>query len=72
MQIMRFPSYKGRYNILIIYHILFVIIPIERCKNVSMIKEWLGVDTEIKVQREGTYYFCEEIEEQSGNQLIKI
>jgi len=28
-----------------------------------MIKEWLGVDTAFKVQREGKYYFCDTIEE---------
>jgi hypothetical protein len=28
-----------------------------------MIKEWLGVDTAFKVQREGAYWFCEEIQE---------
>jgi hypothetical protein len=28
-----------------------------------MIKEWLGVDTAFKVQREGTYWFCELVEE---------
>ena len=44
-------------------YLIHAIIPIERCRNVNMIKEWLGVDTAFKVQREGTYYFCEEIEE---------
>jgi len=34
-----------------------------------MIKEWLGVDTAFKVQREGTYWFCEEIEEAIWEQI---
>ena len=45
------------------------IIPIERCKNVNMIKEWLGVDTAFKVQREGSYWFCETIEDINWEQI---
>jgi len=61
---MRFPSYKRPIQYINnIPYIIHAIIPIERCKNVSMIKEWLGVDTAFKVQREGVYYFCETIED---------
>jgi len=61
---MIFPSYKRPIQYINnIPYLIHAIIPIERCKNVSMIKEWLGVDTAFKVQREGVYYFCETIEE---------
>ena len=46
---MRFPSYKRPIQYINnIPYIIHAIIPIERCKNVSMIKEWLGVDTRLK------------------------
>lgn len=61
---MIFPSHrrKARYinNNLYIIH---AVIPIDRVKSAPLIKEWLGVDTAFKVQREGTYWFCEEIKE---------
>jgi hypothetical protein len=44
-------------------YLICAIIPIENCKNVSLIKEWLGADTAFKVQREGKYWFCETIQE---------
>ena len=34
-----------------------------------MIKEWLGVDTAFKVQREGSYWFCETIEDVNWEQI---
>lgn len=61
---MVFPSYKRPIQYINnTPYIIHAIIPIERCKNVSMIKEWLGVDTAFKVQREGNYWFCETIED---------
>jgi len=67
---MRFPSYKRpiRY-INNTPYLIHAIIPIERCKNVKMIKEWLGVDTAFKVQREGSYWFCETIQEINWEQV---
>ena len=61
---MIFPSHrrKARYindNLYIIH----AVIPIDRVKSAPLIKEWLGVDTAFKVQREGTYCFCELVEE---------
>jgi len=68
---MVFPSHrrKARYinNNLYIIH---AVIPIERVKNATMIKEWLGVDTAFKVQREGTYWFCELVEEPEWEDII--
>jgi hypothetical protein len=67
---MIFPSHrrKARYinNNLYIIH---AVIPIDRCKNVNMIKEWLGVDTAFKVQREGAYWFCELVEEPEWEEI---
>lgn len=61
---MVFPSYKRPIQYINnTPYVIHAIIPIERCKNVSMIKEWLGVDTAFKVQREGNYWFCETIED---------
>ena len=60
---MIFPSYKR--PIEYINHTPYVvhaIIPVERCKNVNMIKEWLGVDTTFKVKNRD-FWFCEEIQE---------
>ena len=44
-------------------YIIHAVIPIDRVKSAPLIKEWLGVDTAFKVQREGTYWFCELVEE---------
>lgn len=60
---MIFPSYKR--PIEYINHTPYVvhaIIPVERCKNVNMIKEWLGVDTAFKVKNRD-FWFCDEIKE---------
>jgi hypothetical protein len=61
---MIFPSNKrkARYINKKLY-LIHGVIPIDRVKNAIMIKEWLGVDTAFKVQREGAYWFCEEIQE---------
>ena len=61
---MRFPSNKrkARYINKQLY-LVHAVMPIDRVKNPTMIKEWLGVDTAFKVQREGTYWFCELVEE---------
>ena len=61
---MIFPSNKrkARYINKKLY-LIHGVIPIDRVKNATMIKEWLGVDTAFKVQREGAYWFCELVEE---------
>ena len=61
---MIFPSHrrKARYINDSLY-IIHAVIPIDRVKSAPLIKEWLGVDTAFKVQREGTYWFCELVEE---------
>jgi len=61
---MIFPSYKRPIEYINrIPYIVHAMIPIDRCKNVPAIKEWLGVDTAFKVHSKGTYWFCEEIKE---------
>ena len=60
---MIYPSYKRPIEyIMNDPYLVYAKIPIDRVKNVLLIKEWLGVDTAFKVQREGTYWFCESIE----------
>ena len=67
---MRFPSYKRPIQYINnTPYLIHAIIPIDRCKNVPLIKEWLGVDTAFKVNREGTYYFCETIEDANWEQI---
>ena len=61
---MVFPSYKRPIEYInkkpfLIHSIMHI----DRVKNATMVKEWLGVDTAFKVQREGTYWFCELVEE---------
>ena len=67
---MRFPSYKRpiRY-INNTPYIVHAIIPIDRVKDATLIKQWLGVDTAFKVQREGTYWFCELVEEPEWEEI---
>ena len=60
----RFPSYKR--PIQYINHtpyIVYAVYPIERVKNAPAIKEWLGVTTAFKDNRNGQYIFCEQIED---------
>jgi hypothetical protein len=67
---MIFPSNKrkARYINENLY-IVHAVISIDRVKNPTMIKEWLGVDTTFKVQREGTYWFCELVEEPEWEEI---
>lgn len=37
--------------------------PVNRIKDVNLVKEWLGVDQVFKSHRDGTYLFCELIKE---------
>lgn len=61
---MVFPSYKRPIEYINKKPFLIhSIMPIDRVRNANMVKEWLGVDTTFKVQREGTYWFCELVEE---------
>lgn len=60
----RFPSYKRPIE----YvngnaYLVHAVYPIVSVRNPSLVKEWLGVDTAFKVNRDGTYWFCEEIQE---------
>ena len=67
---MIFPSYKR--PIEYINHrpyLIHAIIPIERIRDAKLVKEWLGVDTAFKVQREGNYWFCEIIEDIKWEQV---
>ena len=55
---MRFPSYKRPIQYINnTPYVIHAIIPIERCKNVSMIKEWLGVDTLLRFKEKETIGF---------------
>ena len=36
--------------------------PIERCRDVPTIKQWLGCDA-FKVNSKGEYWFCDEIQD---------
>ena len=38
-------------------------IPIERVSNVDDVKRYLGSDVAFKVNKEGVFYFCSEIQE---------
>lgn len=44
-------------------YLIYAIIPIERLKHTTDMKNYLGCKTAFKNIREGVYYFCEEIEE---------
>ena len=51
-------------------YIIHAVMPIDRVKNATMIKEWLGVDTAFKVNKEGAYWFCELVEEPEWEEII--
>jgi hypothetical protein len=64
MNKMRYPSYKRPIEYINNKaYLIHAIYPIDRVKDANGIKEWLGVDTAFKSNRNGTYIFCEEIEE---------
>lgn len=66
---MIFPSYKR--PIEYINHrpyLIHAIIPIERIRDATLVKEWLGVDTAFKVKNTD-YWFCEEIQEANWEQI---
>ena len=44
-------------------YIVHATYPIDKIKDVSLVKEWLGVDSTFKDNRNGVYIFCEEIED---------
>ena len=65
---MVFPSYKRPIEYINKKpFLLHAIMHIDRVKNATMVKEWLGVDTVFKVHSKGVYYFCEEIKEQRAD-----
>ena len=61
---MRYPSYKRPIervnNKLYVIHAEY---EQHKVKNVSMVKEWMGVDTVFRQHSKGTYIFCEEIKD---------
>jgi len=68
---MRFPLYKRpieRINNKL--YIIYAIYPIERCRDVPTIKQWLGCDTAFKVNSKGEFWFCEEIEDIDWEDVI--
>jgi len=66
----RFPSYKRPIDYINnTPYLIHAVYPIDRVKNAPMIKEWLGVDTAFKSNRDGTYIFCEEIKEANWEQI---
>ena len=60
----RFPSYKRpiQYinNTPYLVHAVYDIVSV---RDAKMVKQWLGVDTAFKDNRQGKYIFCELIEE---------
>ena len=67
---MVFPSYKRPIEYInkkpfLIHSIMHI----DRVKNATMVKEWLGVDTVFKVHSKGVYYFCEEIKEPEWEEI---
>lgn len=60
----RFPSYKRPIQYINnVPYLVHAIYPIVSIKDANLVKEWLGVDTAFKSNRDGTYIFCEEIKE---------
>lgn len=60
----RFPSYKRPIQYINnTPYLVHAIYPIVQITNAKLVKEWLGVDTAFKDNRNGNYIFCEEIQE---------
>jgi len=60
----RIPSYKRPIQYINgIPYIIHAVYPIDQVKDAPAIKQWLGVDTAFKSNRDGTYIFCEEIKD---------
>ena len=61
---MRFPFYRRPIeNINGSLYIVHAEYPYDKVKDIQGVKQWLGVDTAFKSNRDGTYIFCEEIKE---------
>jgi hypothetical protein len=61
---MIFPSYKRPIEYINKKpYQLFGVIPIDRVKDATLIKQWLGVDTVFKVNSKGEFWFCNEVQE---------
>jgi len=60
----RLPNYK-RYIQYINNkpYLVYALYPIVNIKDAKLVKEWLGVDTAFKDNRNGKYIFCDEIQE---------
>lgn len=67
---MRYPSYKRPIervnNKLYIIHAEY---KQDKIRDVSLVKQWLGVDTVFRQHSKGTFIFCEEIEDIDWEQL---
>lgn len=60
----RYPSFKRPVqNINGRLYVIHAEYPMDRVKDVRMVKEWLGVDTVFTQHSSGTYWFCEIIED---------
>lgn len=44
-------------------YLIQAILPIETIKNVEDVKQYLGSDIAFRVNKEGSFYFCTEVEE---------
>lgn len=60
----RIPSYKRPIQYINNKpYLVYAVYPIVNIKDAKLVKEWLGVDTAFKDNRNGNYIFCEEIED---------
>ena len=60
----RIPSYKRPIQYINNKpYLVHAVYPIVNIKDAKLVKEWLGVDTAFKDNRNGNYIFCEEIED---------
>ena len=67
---MRYPSYKRpieRVNDKL--YIIHAEYKQDKIRDVSLVKQWLGVDTVFRQHSKGTFIFCEEIEDIDWEQV---
>ena len=63
---MRYPSYKRPIEYINNNpYLIYAVYPITSIKDAKLVKEWLGCDTAFKNNREGTYLFCDSIQDVS-------
>jgi len=44
-------------------YLVFANYPIQKIKDVSLVKEWLGCTTAFRSDKQGIFIFCDEVEE---------